>query len=168
MKSRHIVPERLRKQGVTYDADSDEYITKSGYRVPREEFDLKPSANSREIIESTLNPSNIKEKISFWIDQDLLDCIKKEANKIAHKKYTHLINEVLRQYFFNEKNEKSQLTLEIFRQEMLDLKTKIFSGNDFIEKITEKAEHQRGLNTGGLMATKRKAKSSRKKAVKSI
>jgi uncharacterized protein (DUF4415 family) len=51
-----------------------------------------------EISEDMLESRNVKEKISIWIDQDLLDAVRDTAKK-SGEKYQPLINRVLRQIF---------------------------------------------------------------------
>lgn len=51
-----------------------------------------------EITKEMLEPRNVKEKISIWLDQDVLDCIRDSAKKNGEK-YQPFINRVLRQIF---------------------------------------------------------------------
>ena len=51
-----------------------------------------------EITEDMLDPKNVKEKISIWIDQEILDNVREAAKKNGEK-YQPLINRVLRQVF---------------------------------------------------------------------
>ncbi len=51
-----------------------------------------------EITEDMLDPRNVKEKISIWLDQDVLDSVREAAKKNGEK-YQPLINRVLRQIF---------------------------------------------------------------------
>jgi uncharacterized protein (DUF4415 family) len=52
-----------------------------------------------------------KEKISIWIDEDVLDEFRKAA-KENNKKYQTLINEVLRNYIFAPKNKNLSKILD--------------------------------------------------------
>jgi uncharacterized protein (DUF4415 family) len=52
-----------------------------------------------------------KEKISIWIDEDVLDEFRKSA-KENNKKYQSLINEVLRNYAFAPKNKNLSKILD--------------------------------------------------------
>ena len=65
-----------------------------------------------------------KEKISIWIDEDVLDEFRKNA-KDNNKKYQSLINEVLRNYAFAPKNknlEKILSKLESATKELRHIK----------------------------------------------
>ena len=65
-----------------------------------------------------------KEKISIWIDEDVLDEFRRNA-KDNNKKYQSLINEVLRNYAFAPKNknlEKILSKLESATKELRHIK----------------------------------------------
>jgi uncharacterized protein (DUF4415 family) len=68
----------------------------SGWKKPVAGWENRGPAP--EITEDTLNPRNVKEKISIWLDQDVLDSIR-DAAKQSGEKYQPLINRVLRQIF---------------------------------------------------------------------
>lgn len=77
----------------------------------------------------TLDPDEFdakyaKERISIWIDEDVLDEFRKIA-KDNKKKYQTLINEVLRNYAFAPKNkslEKILLKIESATKELRHIK----------------------------------------------
>lgn len=113
------IPSHLADQGLTYDAKRDEYIGKNGLRIPR--ADIKaPSGQREELTEEMLNPQNIKEKISIWLEQDVLDEIRRRAEKTPHGKYARLINEALRQAFLPTKPEGRTIEALFMRLEALE------------------------------------------------
>ena len=62
-----------------------------------------------------------KERISIWLDEDLLDEIRKIA-KENDKKYQTLINEILRSYAFSNKSKNISKIINKMNQAIDDLK----------------------------------------------
>ena len=62
-----------------------------------------------------------KERISIWLDEDLLDEIRKIA-KDNNKKYQTLINEILRAYAFSSKSKNINKVINKINQAIDDLK----------------------------------------------
>ena len=58
----------------------------------------QPDSSAPEFTAELLEPKNVKEKISIWIDQDVLDKVREAAHKNGEK-YQPLINRILRQVF---------------------------------------------------------------------
>lgn len=63
-----------------------------------------------------------KERISIWIDEDVLDEFRKTA-AAKNGKYQTLINEVLRAYAFSPKNKKLDKVLSKMEIAMKELKS---------------------------------------------
>ena len=75
---------------------------------------------------NTLSPDEFeakyaKERISIWLDEDLLDEIRKIA-KENDKKYQTLINEILRTYAFSNKSKYISKIINKMNQAIDDLK----------------------------------------------
>ncbi|MGZ3787956.1 MAG: BrnA antitoxin family protein [Bacteriovorax sp.] len=66
-------------------------------------------------------PKYAKERISIWIDEDVLDEFKKIARN-NNKKYQSLINEVLRNYAFSQKAKNVDKIIEKIEQAMKELR----------------------------------------------
>ena len=62
-----------------------------------------------------------KERISIWLDEDLLDEIRKIA-KDNNKKYQTLINDILRSYAFSGKSKNISKIINKMNQAIEDLK----------------------------------------------
>lgn len=68
------------------------------------------------------DPKNSKERISIWIDEDVLDEFKDLARK-NNSKYQSLINEVLRAYAFSSKNKNVDKIIAKIETAIKELKT---------------------------------------------
>jgi uncharacterized protein (DUF4415 family) len=96
----------LLAHGTTYDASTDEYVSPEGHRIsyeewhepppPRAGMDVESSTSHRPITEADLSPRNVREKMSVWFDQDVLDELRRIAAATPGKKMARLINDALR------------------------------------------------------------------------
>ncbi len=105
-KKKSLLNDELKAEGFTYDASTDELVSKDGQRVTREELEESPFKATApkdgirpELTRETLVPKNVKEKMSVWFAQDVLDEIRRLATKLPGGKAAPLINAALRQVF---------------------------------------------------------------------
>lgn len=105
----HLTPDML-KQGVSYDASRDDYVFRDKSRIAREEFAspgisdaLTGADDSLALSSADFEAKHIKEKMSVWFDQDVLDEIRARAVARPGSKVSRLINDALRAVFLSEK-----------------------------------------------------------------
>ena len=88
-------------QGHRYDAETDEYVSPDGFRMPRAEWHAAvPDALGADqpqppLTEEGLRPRNVREKMSVWFDQDIIDELRRLA-EAPGVKMSRLINDALR------------------------------------------------------------------------
>jgi len=84
----------------------------------------KISYGTKDILQpGDLNPTHIKEKITIWLDQDIVDEFRERATHVPGGKYQRLINDALREYLKNNYSNVQNLSFkdavrEIVREEL--------------------------------------------------
>ena len=102
---RNNLDPKLLAQGATFDEATDEYVSKDGKRIAYEEWhDAPPDLPGEHVPLTTesLLPRNVREKMSVWFDQDVLDELRRRTSLPGGQKMARLINDALRAAYLSE------------------------------------------------------------------